>query len=219
MVSIGRTFPTVPRVGKRVVGALVAGIFVVGACSGGSKNAEQPVATPGSTAVARTSTTVPRSTTTTSTPEYSFDDSVPPPKLINTGNNYVAILKSFDQYGRWLVAHHPDPSLVSRIVATGTKQHRLFALDLVRLRDNGMRLIETLGANKGTYTILSATADAFSARVVQDVRTHRTVDAAGRVTSHTDFSGATTYLMLAVLIHSRWYFAAVDEQDPAHVRL
>jgi hypothetical protein len=162
---------------------------------------------------------VPPSPSTTSTPEYSFDDSVPPPELINTGTDYVAILESLNRYAYWLDAHHPDPALVSTIVATGTKQHELLALDLVRLRDNHLRLIEKVGNRPTRFTILSRTANAFSARVVQDVRVHQTVEPHGRVTSRVRFPEPTTYLILVVLKRGRWYLAALDEANPANVRL
>ncbi len=207
--------------GKRAISVLVAGIFVIGACSGGSKNAEPGATKPSaSTGAPRTTTTAPRpTTTTTSTPEYSFDDSVPPPKLINSGTNYIAILESMNRYGSWLAAHHPDPALVATIVVPGTKQHRLLALDMTHLGDNHLRLLEKLGDVPDAYTILSATPDAFSAQLVQDVLVHETVDALGHVTSQVRFNQPKTYLMLAVLVRSHWYFAAVDEKIIPNVRL
>jgi hypothetical protein len=209
-------------VGKRATSVLVAGIFVLGACTGGSKSAGPTIASTKPnrvTSVPHATTSVPRPTTTTSTPEYSFDDSVPPPKLMNTGTDYVAILESLNRYGNWLAAHHPDPALVSTIVAIGTKQHELFSLDLTRLRDNHVRLIEKVGNRPTGFTILSRTANAFSARVVQDVRVHQSVDSRGKVTSSVLFTKPTTYLILVVLERGRWYFAALDEEDPANVRL
>ncbi len=107
IVVIGTRFPTVPPVGKRATGVLVAGILVIGACSGGSATTSAPTTKPGS-AGAPGSTVAP--TTTTTMPEFSFDDSVPPPELINTGTDYVAILKSLESYGNWLAAHRPDRS-------------------------------------------------------------------------------------------------------------
>ena len=70
---------------------LVAGIVIVvaSACSGHTATTGAPA-----TSAATIETTVrPRSTTTATapsvtpaaTPEFSFDDSVPPPKLVNTG--------------------------------------------------------------------------------------------------------------------------------------
>jgi hypothetical protein len=207
-------------VGKRATSVLVAGIFVVGACSGGSKNAGPTSPKPSaSTTAPRRTTTVPRSTTTTSTPEYSFDDSVPPPKLINTGTNYVAILESLDNYGNWLEAHRPDPALTSNVVAPGSKLFQLIARDLTRLRANASRAIETVGSQPIEYTILSAKPDAFSVRVVQDLRSNRTIVSSGRVTSEIRFTGPTTYLALVVLVNGHWCVAAFDIQKPKHVHL
>ncbi|MDQ1476269.1 MAG: hypothetical protein QOE62_1498, partial [Actinomycetota bacterium] len=163
--------------GKRATSVLVAGIFVLGACSGGSKNAGSSVTSTKpdrATSVPNTATTVPRTTTTTTTttPEYSFDDSVPPPKLINTGTDYVAILKSLENYGNWLSAHHPDPALASRFVARGTAMYDGYFRDYARLRDNNSRAVEQLGAPT-LYAIVSTTPNAFSATVVEDIRVHK----------------------------------------------
>jgi hypothetical protein len=206
-------------VGKWATSILVAGIFVLGACSGGSKNAE-PTSTkpPASTTAPRPTTTAPRSTTTTSTPEYSFDDSVPPPKIVNTGTNYVAILKSLESYANWLAAHHPDPALTSRIVAQGTDMYDGYVQDYTRLRDNNSRAIETLG-RATNYTIVSTTPDAFSARVVEDIRVHKSVVSTGRVTGEIQFTTPTTYIDLVVMVGGHWHFASIDIYTPAHVRL
>jgi hypothetical protein len=150
-------------------------------------------------------------TTTTTVPAYSFDDSVPPPKLVNTGTDYVAILKSIESYGNWLAADHPDASLVSNIIAGGTREYELFSRDLVRLRANHRRATETLGS-PSRYTVLSVEPAAFSARAVEDITFHRAVDPEGHVTSEVRYSKPTTYLIVAVRTRGRWYFASQDEQ-------
>ena len=73
-----------------------------------------------------------------------------------------------------------------------------------------MRVIEKLNGPT-TYAILSATPNAFSARVVEQIAVHQSVDRSGRVTGERRFTGPTTYLDVVVLTHGRWYFAAVDE--------
>lgn len=206
--------------GKRATSVLVAGIFVLSACRGGSKNAEPTSTKPSaSSTAARTTTTVPRSTTTTSTPEYSFDDSVPPPKLINTGTDYVAILESLDNYGNWLEAHRPDPTLASETLAPGSELLSRFTRDLVRLSTNDARAIERVGPGPIEYTVLSTTADAFSMKLVEDLRSVRTVVSSGHVTGEVRFTAPTTYLALVVLVKDRWYVAAFDIEKPAHVHL
>lgn len=205
---------------------LVAGLIIVAtsACSGRSTTARSS----GPTATTRTSTsaattvrpqsTVTTATTPTPTPEFSFDESVPPPKLVNTGTDYVAILKSLGAYGNWLAAHRPDPARVSTIIAAGTTLHDRFAGDLTRLRDNGKRLIEELGG-PSEYTIISTRPTAFSAKSVEDVLAHKTVVASGRVTSEERRTAPTTYLMLVVLVHGRWYLASNDVDRPVNVHL
>ena len=197
--------------GRRGIGVLVGLGLTLCGCQGSSTSASvttDPVAP----------TTIPRTTTTTSIPDFSFDDSVPPPELINTGTNYVAILKSLGQYSNWLAAHRPDPALTSRVVAQGTKLHDDFARDLTRLRDNGKREIEKVGRRPSQYTIVSSTPNAFSAHVVEDIVARLTVDTTGKVTSHVRFASQTTYLMVAVLSRGHWSLASVDVQHRQAVR-
>ncbi len=213
---------------------LVAGIVVIAsACSGHTATTRAPTTTGtaltsrSAASAATTGTTMrPRSTTTatapsvtpTATPEFSFDESVPPPKLVNTGTDYVAILRSLGAYGNWLAAHRPDPARVSTIIAAGTTLHDRFAGDLTRLRDNGKRLIEELGG-PSEYTIISTRPTAFSAKSVEDVLAHKTVVASGRVTSEERRTAPTTYLMLVVLVRGRWYLASNEVDRPVNVHL
>ena len=52
------------------------------------------------TAKSTSTTTVAPTTTTTVPPPYSFDGSVPPPKLVNTGTDYEAIYRSLERVSR-----------------------------------------------------------------------------------------------------------------------
>jgi hypothetical protein len=210
---------------------LVAGIVivVVSACSGHTATTGAPTTNTSRSgaSTAKTAATVrPRSAATATTttvapataPEFSFDESVPPPKLVNTGTDYVAILKSLGAYGNWLAAHRPEPARVSTIIAAGTTLHDRFAGDLTRLRDNGKRLIEELG-RPSEYTIISRRPTAFSAKSVEDVLAHRTVVASGRVTSEERRTAPTTYLMLVVLVRGHWYLASNEVQRAVNVHL
>jgi hypothetical protein len=233
-------------VGKGGTSVLVAGIITLGACASShrasspgasSPGASSPGATSSQTADPAPTTTstgaqrpgpastarprpVPAPTTTTPgpVPAFSFDQSVPPPRIVNTGTDYVAILESLERYGNWLGAHRPDPALALTTVTPGTQLLANYTHDLVNLRDNSVRIIEKLNGPT-TYTILSKTPDAFSARVVENISVHQTVDRSGRVTSERRFVGPTTYLDVVVRSHGRWYFAASDIQLPAVVHL
>lgn len=220
--------------GKRETSVLVAfaGIVVLSACSGANTTASPPIRQTATTSTSARRTTAttgrPRATTTTTTtrtpppefgfPAFSFDESVPPPKLVNTGTDYVAILKSLVEYGNWLGGHRPNPALTASIVARGTKLYDLYVQDLTRLRANGKRGIETLGG-QSQFTILTVRPDAFSAKVVEDILVQKTVVASGRVTSEVHFTEPTTYLRLAVLVGGRWYLAASEIQRPVNVHL
>jgi hypothetical protein len=225
----------VRSVGKGGTSVLVAGIITLGACGGSHRATDPPHAAPGvgttptPTSAPHTSTGAhPRSravpapatapTTPKPVPSFSFDGSVPPPELVNTGTDYVTIVKSLERYGNWLGAHHPDPALVPVTVAPGTQLLATYVNGLVALRDNKERIIEKLNGPT-TVTILSATPDAFSARVVEHISVHQTFDRTGHLTSERRFVGPTTYLNVVVLAHGHWYFAASAEQHPAVVHL
>ena len=197
---------------------LVVGALFAGAC-GTTKSdarAETPVH-PG--VIPRTPSTQPppRTTPSTSVPAYSFDGSVPPPKLVNTGTDYVAILKSLDTYGNWLAAHRPDPTLVGDVIAGGTRLHNSYVETLTALRDRSERYIEVRDGDD-RYVIVSATGDAVSAKVIQHITLHRIVDALGRTVKEERFVGETAYRVLAVKTGRRWYVAStVVTQAPNEV--
>jgi len=221
-------------VGKRASSVLVAGIVTLSACSASERTATPRKPTTGSASTAATRTVssatspAPRSTTTATSastskanatrPDFSFDDSVPPPRLVNTGTDHVAILKSLESYGNWMAAHRPDPSLALTTVAPGTRLLQDYLRDTTNLRDNNRREVERLNG-PSEYTILSATPDAFSARVVENISAHQVVDPSGHVTSEARFSGPTTYLDLVVLAGGHWYLADIEIEHPVDVHL
>ncbi len=209
MVTFCARLPTVRRVGDRVVGVVAASIVMLAACSQSTTTGAPAGTTIGTTV--GTTAAEPGATVSMTRPEFSFDDSVPPPRLVNTGTDYVAILKSLENYGSWLAAHRPDPALASNVLAGGTRLLVLFSRDLTRLRDNSRREIEQ-DQHPSRYTIVSTTPDAFSIRVDEGAQVHKVVDATGRVMSQLRSDSPATYLDLAVLSGGRWLLAAVDEQ-------
>jgi hypothetical protein len=198
----------VPAVGKPVLTFVVCALLTVSACGGADSKVGGERA-PGVSSSPSTTAVPPR--TTTSIPDFSFDDSVPPPKIVNTGTDYVAILKSLESYGNWLGAHRPEPALASRSVSEGTRLHRDYVSDITILRDNHKREIEKRIA-ENTVTILSATPNAFTARVVEHISAHQIVDVRGHVSSERRFKGPTTYIDLVVREGERWRLADVRVQ-------
>src|SRR5215210_4557369 len=102
---------------------LCISLLSVAACSNSDSKATAPTNVP--PPVASTTTTAPRPPTTTTTPKpappYSFDNSVPPPKLINTGKDYKKIIQSLLDYSNWIAGHHPDRAAVREIAAPGSR--------------------------------------------------------------------------------------------------
>jgi hypothetical protein len=129
-------------VGKQWAAFLAVGALVAGAC--GTSKSDARGETPSHPGVVLTTPTTRSSSTTTSTtvPAYSFDDSVPPPKLVNTGTEYVAILKSLLDYGDWTTAYEPSPDVVDRFITPGTKLHAAYVKTLTTLSNRGQRYIE-----------------------------------------------------------------------------
>jgi hypothetical protein len=120
------------------------------------------------TAKSTSTTTVAPTTTTTVPPPYSFDGSVPPPKLVNTGTDYEAIYRSLSEYGDWLLAHQPDASLV-RGTSSGRPSERLtHDVDVVRV--GTARLVEVQQPLK--YKLSRSLPSAASLRVQKTCR-HR----------------------------------------------
>lgn len=121
-------------------------VIALAACSGAADNADTPNAdsvprTTSTTAPPETSTTVPQPTTTTSMPLYSFDGSVPPPPLINTGDDFDAIYRSLDAYSTWLYSHNPEGE-IGAIIPIGTDYYATYADDLGALRAQDLRLYD-----------------------------------------------------------------------------
>jgi hypothetical protein len=188
------------------------------ACSSGSKAASSSAPTAADSSISTNpvvapTTARPGPTTTTTRPEYSFDDSVPPPTLLNTGTDYVAITASLGRYSNWMAAHRPDPALATRIVAPGSAILLSFSRDLIRLRDNGKRLIEAV-RRPGAYTVISAKSDAVSLRADESIEYHETVNKSGKVTSLSPYPEHTYSRVLIVLVQGNWRLAAFDPELP-----
>jgi hypothetical protein len=227
-----RAYPA--TVGKRAVGALVAGFVALGACA--TSHASSPttpptaVGAPTSTSRATSVTRKPATTRVTAhtattartvpthpTPAFSFDDSVPPPKLVDTGTDYVAVLNSFHLYGDWLAAHRPDPALIPNLLVPG-RTFDDFASNLAWYRANGRRAIDLLRGSIDV-TVVSARPDAFSARVVEDITAHQELDAHGTVTAEVRYPAPTTYIILVVRVSDKWRIASEAIKQSVDVHL
>jgi hypothetical protein len=178
--------------------------FTACSSSGGTKQATAPPSAP------PTTTARPASTTTT-VPLYSFDTSVPPPKLVNTGTNYKNILQSLLDYANWTVAHRVEPSLAANFTAPHSAIDAGYRHDLGVLRADKKRGYEVRNG-KNEIRIVSQTPTVFSARVNEHIVTQNIVNPSGRVTSQRRMSAPTTaYQYVVVRVGDRWYLAGVSE--------
>jgi hypothetical protein len=189
--------------GRQVISISLLGFA---ACSSsGTPKATAPRSAPPTTPARQTTTT------TTAIPLYSFDNSVPPPKLVNSGTNYKKILQSLLDYANWTVAHRVDPSLAANFTAPSSAIDAGYRHDLGVLRDDKKRGYEIRNGDN-EIRIVSQTPTVFSARVNEHIVTQKIVDPSGRVTSQRRMSAPTTaYQYVVVRVGDRWYLASVSE--------
>ena len=189
--------------GRQVISISLLGFA---ACSSsGTSKATAPRSAPPTTPAR------PTTRTTSATPLYSFDNSVPPPKLVNSGTNFKKILQSLLDYANWTVAHRVDPSLAANFTAPNSAIDAGYRHDLGVLRDDKKRGYEIRNGDN-EIRIVSQTPTVFSARVNEHIVTQKIVDPSGRVTSHRRMSAPTTaYQYVVVRVGERWYLAGVSE--------
>jgi hypothetical protein len=103
---------------KRTAEVGVGLLLLLAACGDDGGGSGAGTALPTTTANAgddpTTSTAADESTTST-TATTTFAQADDPPTLVNTGEDFDAIVRSFVAYSSWVTAH-PDPTLVSTIV-------------------------------------------------------------------------------------------------------
>src|SRR5712691_10570821 len=85
------------------------------ACGGGAGTSST-----GSTAADPTAHRSASSTTTTATAS-----GLPQPKVVDHGDDFVAIASSLVLFGRWMEWHNPDPALVARAYDVGSPAERV----------------------------------------------------------------------------------------------
>ena len=154
------------------LGAAFIVFVALAACSGDDGEtaaADAPSTT--TTIVAATTTTAAPTTTTvptppTTPPPYSFDGSVPPPALINTGDDYAAIFESLDAYGGWLLAHNPDAELAREAYVQGTSAYERLQSSISNAIENDLRLVDVRDATE--VEVVDVALPIVSLRVVEN---------------------------------------------------
>ncbi len=111
---------------------LLAGL--AGAACSDDSDGEAAATTTTTTVAERTTTTTPEPSTTTTT----VAPGTPPPELIQTGDDLVAIVQSLHAWSQWL-STAPDLALLPQIAEPGTQAYSALEQVLVRLEEAGYR--------------------------------------------------------------------------------
>jgi hypothetical protein len=163
-------------------------------------------------------TTAPSTTTTTVPPPYSFDGSVPPPKLINTGTDYASVFSSLATYASWLKSHRPSVDLLSEVAVVGSTFYDRTASDLKILAQHNVRFVE----HREPYEILVVNArDGLVAlRVIEHISSEQLVRFDGTAVDTRTFANPLSWTaLLRIDRDGRWRLASVDAhaKPPADV--
>jgi hypothetical protein len=195
-------------------GAALAVVFATAACGGGGDRgaaspplAVAPVTTSSTLVVPTTSTSA--VTTTTTVPPYSFDGSVPPPPLVNTGRDFDAVYRSLDAYTHWLYAHMPDPDLVVEVAATGTRLSATYGDEVSQLRTSGIRMYD-VNSRIRSIEVVDEHEDLVALRVSYDRDRRVLIDSTGWVVDDEALPPVVADALLAADSDDRWRLAALN---------
>jgi hypothetical protein len=173
-----------------------AGALVLGGCgSGRSAGSSARFRSGTGAAVASTSTpptsavqrerksAPPRARASTSAPAggapWPGGDRTPPPKVVDQGNDYVAIWYSLDGYRTWLEQHHPDPALIPRVWVTGGSLAVSFQKELSELAAHHARWVDI---NERAHARVASVTDHEVTLIVDEHNDgDRAIDDAGHV--------------------------------------
>jgi hypothetical protein len=184
------------------VGSLALGVLLIASCGGKSASADAPRQQSPAT------TTSAPAPTTTVPPLYSFDDSVPPPKLINTGTNYEAIFKSLDGYSRWLLAHNPDASLLENAYAVGTPVYQRFLSDLGTATTNDVRVVDV--EDRLQISVVDVRPPLVTLRVVETLDKSVVFSRDGTIFKESTPQGQLEWIATLHSDAERWRIASVE---------
>jgi hypothetical protein len=202
---------------KRVIAVwcLVLGGLLATACgeADASADASDKAEKPKPPAAEATTTT-----TTAPPPPYSFDGSVPPPPLVNTGTDYEAIFRSLSSYATWLLAHNPDPALLGDAYVVGTPVYDRFKSDIEIAESNDLRLVDV--DDHVEVTVVDELPQLVSMRVREELDKVQAIDRAGTVVDESDYSEPLDWLAtITADSQGRWRIASVELAEGAASRL
>jgi hypothetical protein len=142
------------------------------ACGGGTGTSSS-----GSTVVGPTAR---RSAPATSTTTATTTAALAPPKVVDHGDDSVAIASSLLLFGRWMKWHDPDPKLVARVYDVGSPAERVVSKDVTEMHRIGAHVVEVDDA-PFELTVYSKTRNVVSLLLTEHLAHREAVAADGRV--------------------------------------
>lgn len=136
---------------RRLVPVVAVGLLVVAACGGGGGDDGASEAT--TTTVGESSTTTEATTTSTtveSTDTTTFAQADEPPTLVNTGEDFDAIVRSLSAFGEWLSVH-PDADRLAEAYRVGSPGYDALHPAFVDFETRGLH---TDGATPGEINLV-----------------------------------------------------------------
>jgi hypothetical protein len=125
---------------------------------------------------------------------------VAPPKVVDHGDDFVAIASSLVLFGRWMEWHNPDPALVARVYDVGSPAERVASKYVVEMHRVGAHVVEVDDA-PFEITVSSQTRNAVSLRLTEHLARREAVAAGGRVLAR-DPKRIERYVISLVRRHS-----------------
>jgi hypothetical protein len=138
------------------------------ACGGGAGTSSS-----GSTVAGPTARPSAPATSTTTAP-------LAPPKVVDLGDDSVAIASSLLLFGRWMKWHDPDPKLVARVYDVGSPAERVVSKDVTEMHRIGAHVVEVDDA-PFELTVYSKTRNVVSLLLTEHLAHREAVAADGRV--------------------------------------
>lgn len=167
-----------------------------------------PTTPPPPTTISDSGGDVSRPLYATTAPLYSFDRSVPPPDIVNTGTDYVAVARSLLGYVSWLKLHNPDVTLLPNVYVEGTALVERFSPDLAYLAEHDLRLVDV--DQSVEIAAVSIDDDLVTSRVLEHITAERLVDPTGKVVDERPSGPLNAYIVvMAIGPDQRWRIADI----------
>ena len=104
----------------------------------------------------------------------------PGPKVIDHGDDFVAIASSLVMFGRWMEWHNPDPALVARVYDVASPAERLASRYVTEMHRTGGHVVEVDDAPL-ELIVFSQTRNVVSLLLTEHLAHREAVSAGGLV--------------------------------------